>query len=121
MINLYGNASLTIGSGVGITSGQTINFDTNLGTVTRSALDGSAQIGGFLTGDGDTQNLGTSATPTFTTVLGNGEATVEVLEGSTIVDEGDVPRQASPAPPTSAPTERAEHERWTDHVYSVEV
>src|SRR5262249_34872547 len=90
-INLYGNASLTFGAGVGVSSHQTINFisangNTN-GTVTEvSALQVGAQIADFLPGDTlILQNLG--GAPTSETVLdGNGYATVSIMVGGQIVD-----------------------------------
>ncbi|MCC8966299.1 DUF4347 domain-containing protein, partial [Bradyrhizobium sp. Pear76] len=95
LINVYGNAALTFGLGVGVSSGQTINFVTDqngvtAGTVTEtSALLDNARIQGFLTGDKlILENLATSAVaPTETVTLGNAEATVNVFENGVLVDE----------------------------------
>jgi hypothetical protein len=92
-INLFGNAALVIGSGVGVSSGQTIDFtpangNTN-GSVTEvTAPINHAPIAGFLPGDTLTlEGLGTNATPTLNVVLKNGEAAVQVMEGASIVDQ----------------------------------
>jgi collagen type VII alpha len=90
-INLYGNAVLNVGSGVGISSGETINFitangNTN-GSVTEvSALFDSAVFQGFLPGDTVTlQGLGGTVT-SESVVDGNGERTVYVTVGGQVVD-----------------------------------
>jgi hypothetical protein len=92
-INLFGNAALVIGSGVGVSSGQTIDFtpangNTN-GSVTEvTAPIDHATIAGFLPGDTLTlEGLGTDATPTLNVILKNGEAAVRVMEGALIVDQ----------------------------------
>jgi hypothetical protein len=47
-----------------------------------------ATIAGFLPGDTLTlEGLGTNATPTLNVILKNGEAAVQVMEGSSIVDQ----------------------------------
>src|SRR4029077_13101559 len=93
-INVYGNANLVIGSGVGIANGETIDFvkdqtGTVGGTVTEaSALLVGSAIGGYVQGDTlILQNLiGSSIAPTETVIDGNGYATVDVLNGTSIVD-----------------------------------
>src|SRR5262249_5354857 len=90
-INVYGNASLTIGSGVSVKSTQTINFNTLNSNTNRtvrevSALNVAARIGGFLPGDTLVlENLG--GTPTSETVVdGDGYANVYISVGSSVVD-----------------------------------
>ena len=67
--NLYGNAALVFGSGVGVSAGQTVNFITDSNGVTGgqvtevSALDDAAVFSGFETGDTVTlENLTNTAT-----------------------------------------------------------
>ena len=97
-INLYGNADLIIDNGVGVSSSQTINFisangNTDGSVVEGSGVDDAAKIAGFQPGDTvAVENLG--ATPnnaatgtTSDVIIGNGEATVEILNGTTILDE----------------------------------
>jgi hypothetical protein len=91
LINLYGNAQLTVGANVGVGGQQTITFisanDHTNGVVTEvSALQDAAQIGGFLAGDKlALQNLG--GTPTSESVVdGNGYAAVSISVGSQVVD-----------------------------------
>jgi hypothetical protein len=91
--NLFGNnATLTVGSGVGVSSGQTFNFE-NTGTAEAifetTALNDSATFAGFITGDTVTlQNLiGSAIAPTSSVTLGNGQAIVSILNGGTVVDE----------------------------------
>ena len=90
-INVYGNAIVVFGQGVGVSSSQTINFvaldgDTS-GTVTEvDATVQDAKIAGFLAGDTLVlQNLG--GTPDSETVVdGNGYATVNIMSGTTLLD-----------------------------------
>ncbi len=90
-MNLYGNAELGFGQGVGVGSGQTIDFihqrgNTNGQVFEQDALIQHATFAGFLPGDSVTlQNLG--GLPTETVTLGNGEATVNVMVGGALVDE----------------------------------
>ena len=89
-------AAVVFGLGVGVNSGQTINFITDSNGVTSgsvtevSALNDGAIISGFLTGDTVTlENLATTTptSPTETVTLGNGEAIVNVSEGGSLVDK----------------------------------
>src|SRR4029077_7868797 len=74
-INVYGNANLVIGSGVGIANGETIDF----------VKDQTGTVGGTVT-EASALLVGSSIAPTETVIDGNGYATVDVLNGTSIVD-----------------------------------
>ena len=90
-INVYGNAIVNFGLGVGVSSSQTVNFVTlggdTSGTVTEvDATRQDATYGGFLAGDTLVlQNLGGVA-DSETVVDGNGFATVNIMSGTTLLD-----------------------------------
>ena len=76
-INIYGNAILNIADGVGVSSGQTINFvsangNTDGQVIEGGGVDDAAKIAGFLTGDTVTvQNLDVGLTDSAPTEFGH--------------------------------------------------
>jgi hypothetical protein len=90
-INVYGNANVIFGLGVGVSASQTVNFvpaggDTSGTVMEVDATVQDAKYGGLLAGDTlILQNLG--GTPDSETVIdSNGFATVNIMSGATILD-----------------------------------
>ena len=97
-INVYGNANVVFEEGVGVSGSQTVNFvaangDTDGSVTEADATFQDARIAGFLAGDTLVlQNLG-STPDSETVVVGNGYATVNILDGDTILDYGCISRK----------------------------
>ena len=92
-IDVYGNATLTFNTNVGVSSSQTFEFITDGNNtfgeiIEASALMVTAPIAGFLPGDELLlEGLGTAARPTLSVQLGDGRAFVSIQENNVTVDE----------------------------------